>query len=218
MDRKIMLGNSGIFLRCADEFRDRCEYEKALLRVGEERAAKVRKYKNEDAALMSLAAGMAFSDGLSSYGIKREELVFYEGEHGKPYIRRTPELYFNISHSGNIAVCAFSDREIGVDIEKIEEMDFKSIMKRFTDVDRRYVDEGDASVRFKELWTFKESFVKCIGTGIADLGKIPSIKAGSSFEIEHEDENFRVFRYKPLDGYVLTLCERKGSAEKECSL
>ncbi len=50
---------------------------------------------------------------------KPEEIRLYLNEHGKPYLKTDVPLFFNISHSGELVVCAFSDTEVGVDVEKI---------------------------------------------------------------------------------------------------
>ena len=43
---------------------------------------------------------------------------FARGGKGKPFVAEREDVFFNISHSGVYVVCAVSDGEIGVDIEK----------------------------------------------------------------------------------------------------
>lgn len=39
--------------------------------------------------------------------------------HGKPVLKGCTNLFFNISHSGDYAVCAVSKQPVGIDIERI---------------------------------------------------------------------------------------------------
>ena len=40
-------------------------------------------------------------------------------ERGKPYFSHLPRRQFNLSHSGTLALCALSDRPVGVDIQVV---------------------------------------------------------------------------------------------------
>lgn len=84
---------------------------------------------------------------------------------GKPYIQGARQ--FNISHSGNMVVCAFSKREIGIDIEKIRNVNIKNFQSYFSDDE--YTDIVNSSAinkLFFQYWTKKESFAKAIGEGL----------------------------------------------------
>lgn len=67
---------------------------------------------------LSLAAGLVFQAGLADHGLGKQQITISCHEDGKPYICEYPELFFSISHSENLAICSFSNREIGVDVEK----------------------------------------------------------------------------------------------------
>ena len=65
------------------------------------------------------------------WGLKSQEYLIRKGKHGKPYVEGTGlSVYFNLSHSGNYIVAAFSDQEIGVDIEQVAGMRLE-IARRF---------------------------------------------------------------------------------------
>ena len=88
---------------------------------------------------------------------------------GKPYLVNEPNVHFNLSHSGDWAVCAISDYPVGVDIERCEP-GRRDIAARFFHRDEvRYLDSLLPSMRddaFYQLWTLKESFVKATGRGL----------------------------------------------------
>lgn len=64
---------------------------------------------------------------LLEYVVKR---LFPKAEHplevaiaqgGKPYLAKEPDIHFNLSHSGEWAVCAISSSPVGVDIQHCDE-------------------------------------------------------------------------------------------------
>jgi 4'-phosphopantetheinyl transferase len=58
-------------------------------------------------------------------------IQFLYTQHGKPYLANT-DLHFNISHSDEMAVYAFTRQaKIGVDIEKVEDVFKNDVAKRF---------------------------------------------------------------------------------------
>ena len=87
--------------------------------------------------------------------------VFYN-EYGKPYFENN-DLFFNISHSGDYTVLVISDKEIGVDIEKIS---YKpNIIDRIcTDNEKKTIHNADD---FTKVWVKKASYVKWLGQGLS---------------------------------------------------
>lgn len=73
-------------------------------------------------------------------------------------------VYFNISHSDNLVILGIcKNREIGVDIETITIKNDDLIDYVCNEEERKYVTD---ETKFMEVWTSKESLVKCKGTGI----------------------------------------------------
>jgi phosphopantetheinyl transferase len=72
----------------------------------------------------------------------------------KPYFK-SREKFFSISHSKNIVLVAFSDKNIGADIEYLENRDYKSILKRYNkDFETATLED------FYKFWTIYESKIK----------------------------------------------------------
>lgn len=93
-------------------------------------------------------------------------------ESGKPYFPGGQPA-FSISHTGKIAVCAFSRMEIGVDAEEIEHIEpFMLSFLRFHPEELAYLrafpPERQAAA-FCRLWARKESLLKARGGVLADL-------------------------------------------------
>lgn len=95
---------------------------------------------------------------------------YHINEYGKPVSENT---YFNISHSKGVVVFIQSDKEIGIDIEKVREVDPRLVDYISSNEEKSYI---NSDINFFEVWTNKESLTKNIGTGIKDKIKdIPGL-------------------------------------------
>ena len=95
---------------------------------------------------------------LEDFNISLNEYNILIGEFGKPYINSS--THFNISHSNNIVCAIISDKECGIDVEKVREISSKdSLCKRFG-----YEEMTDKE--FIKEWTKRESFGKMTGKGV----------------------------------------------------
>ena len=99
------------------------------------------------------------------------ELTFEYGEFDKPALSGGP--WFNLSHSGPVALYAFSSAgEIGVDVE-LDDADFahERIAERFFSPSEvsvlRSLPAEDQPRAFLACWTRKEAFIKARGDGLS---------------------------------------------------
>jgi 4'-phosphopantetheinyl transferase len=108
--------------------------------------------------------------------VRPESVELVYGAHGKPALARgctAPDLRFNVSHSEDVAVYAFSQgREIGIDVESVRAIrDIEEIAARF--FSRREneaylaLDSRDRPLGFFNCWTRKEAFIKALGDGLS---------------------------------------------------
>ena len=157
------------------------------------------------------------------------ELAYVYGREGKPYFRDLP-FYFNLSHSGGMAVAVFADTAVGCDVERIEAADLPLARQFFSEGEYRYLaglpagQQRDAA--FYRLWTLKESFVKTIGAGLAlplDAFEIV-IMAGESGG-KHEQIEVRqnvdpaaryLFGEYCFGGYSVSVCLHCNRYRKKC--
>jgi len=95
------------------------------------------------------------------------DLMFARNEHGKPFLPDQPTFHFNISHTRNALVVCISDIPVGIDIEKMNAADPAAARKVFTGHEIAYIfrDDKDDCLRFNEIWTKKESYLKWTGEG-----------------------------------------------------
>jgi 4'-phosphopantetheinyl transferase len=113
---------------------------------------------------------------ISSYtGQEASRIGFRLGPQGKPSLKDVPEsdVRFNVSHSGELALLAFSLRhEVGVDVElKRTEVDFLSLAELSFSKDERAAilscSAADRADLFYEFWTCKEACIKADGRGMS---------------------------------------------------
>lgn len=104
-------------------------------------------------------------------GKKTSQLEFETLPEGKPFFSCTPNLHFNLSHSGDSVFIAFSSDPVGFDIENLQrKADFQKLADRyFQPSERELMDRSDDAkhTAFLEIWTAKEAMIKLFGTGIA---------------------------------------------------
>lgn len=89
-------------------------------------------------------------------------------QRGKPYFPHLPRCQFNLSHSGTLALCALSDRPVGVDIQMVRPVWRDSLIDRSCTPDERawLRSRQDRPEEFAALWAAKECLGKQSGGGL----------------------------------------------------
>lgn len=132
--------------------------------VSAERRKKIIHIRNLEDKKNSLISELLIRYVLrSEYDIK-EDTLFDKSVNGKPFLKNHSNLHFNISHSGNFIVCAFSNNLVGIDIELLRDID--------TAISSHYLNDREINSfhpvnnnSFFKLWTAKESILKLTGEG-----------------------------------------------------
>lgn len=109
-------------------------------------------FSNPDSMAFIKKSLFAFS-GRNDYEIKRTQ-------NGKPY---ADGIHFSLSHTDGFTVCAVSDKNVGVDAEKIRTIENKEkILARYG----IFMEENASDRGFFEEWTKLESRIKYFGETI----------------------------------------------------
>lgn len=156
-----------------------------------DRRTKAIRYKRKEDKISCIVSYCLLVYGLKKdYGIHNPKIGF--GRYGKPFLLDYPKIYFNISHCRYGCVCAFSDREVGVDIQDIRPVSDNvidkvccqneiNVMQNFTDRNRE----------FTKIWAMKESYVKMMGIGMLyGLKRIDTTKLSEKITVIGNDKYY----------------------------
>lgn len=147
-------------------------YQSMLTFVPEDKVRKIaRFFRREDAQRTLVAELLARTMLVRNTGVKNREISFTYNEYGKPYLEKTFDLFFNISHSGCWAVCALDTSEVGIDVEKVKDagMDIaRSFFSREEYEDLMAKEAHERVSYFFDLWALKESYIKALGKGLSE--------------------------------------------------
>lgn len=150
-----------------NEHTELLDIEAALAMVSWQRREHALKFAHESGRRLSLAVYLLLMEGLNKeYGIT-EPPVFDFLEGGKPVIKGHPEIYFNFSHSGNVALCAIDSQPVGADVETPRKITPSLIAYTMNDEEQAEIASAPESLQaFLALWTKKEAALKLTGEGI----------------------------------------------------
>ena len=177
------------------------------------RTQRYHRMKIESGKQEELAAGLLLRHALlDAADMDLMTVEVTTNEHGKPMFsvpKDQPggQIHFNISHPGGYVSVAVADCPVGVDVETNSDPDLKV-------TDRFYSAEEQAAVRgakdpqkvFRRLWTRKEAYVKCTGTGIYNaVSEIPSLPDVSG--------EFLLITLKEEPEYTLSVVVKKVESE-----
>lgn len=189
-------------------------YQSALSVDERNRAGRLR-FENLRRAFTISRGGLRFL--LAGFlGRHPKEIAFDYGPRGKPELQHRSRLRFNLSHSGLVALFAFTlDCELGLDVEQLRELpDHEAIATRFFSAgevtELRSLDPAERLAAFFRCWTRKEAYIKAVGDGLAipldqfQVTLLPGVrasllKAAGGFE---SVETWTLHHLEPARGYV----------------
>ncbi|HOQ01757.1 MAG TPA: 4'-phosphopantetheinyl transferase superfamily protein [Acetivibrio clariflavus] len=194
---------------------DELLFNKLILCISYDEQERIKKFKRYDDALRGLASKILLRYVVASSLEKQNSNIrFAKNEYGKPYLEGVKDFHFNLSHSGDWVVCAIDNLPVGIDVERIHDVDLNLSKRFFTEMEHNYLTSLDDCKRmeaFFELWTLKESYIKADGRGLAiplnsfsfsfDEGNI-KFNASDSFE----EYYFKQYSIDP--SYKLSVCAR----------
>lgn len=165
------------------------DYKESFSYMTSLRKEKVIRYKDDDTKKCTLAGELLVRQLLSdASGKTKESFIITANKNGKPFCKNQPDLFFNISHSNGMVAVVISDEEVGIDIEVVRPYSLALTKKICNDKELLYIfghlpDDTELTQnasretvrRFFEIWTAKEAYIKCIGTGITAFGKLKAL-------------------------------------------
>ena len=108
-------------------------------------------------------------------------------ENAKPFLKGSPGVFFNISHTEGMAVCAVCGRPVGIDIQIRRPYSRRLARRICSPEEYSWIcekQEKEAEKAVLRLWTLKESFAKADGRGLA----VPFRQISFAHRLEREPE------------------------------
>lgn len=191
------------------------EFNKLLSFVSREKKERImRFYKFEDAQRTLLGDILARYAIYKRLGLRNHDLIFSINEYGKPILTEPKGIYFNISHSGNWVVCAIDEKQVGIDIEQITQIDLKIAERFFSSNEYLSIINQPNEIRqefFYKLWTLKEAYIKAVGKGLS----MPL----DSFSIMITNDEINILENGKISGYSsFQICLNDNTFLAICSL
>ena len=200
--------------------------EQLLAGLPDESRKKILSYTHPNAAQQTLIGEQLVRKILSTKtGIHPQDLVIQNNDHGKPGLSYPEGYFFNISHSGEWVVAAFSGKPVGIDVQKIRNTKMDVATRFFSPTEINDLVNKSASDQqdyFYTLWALKESYLKAIGTGLTQplnsFTVIPSTRdKNDGFVLFQASEKIDMFiNLLPFsDNYKLAVCSADPFLQKE---
>lgn len=183
-----------IYMLCADiSSADKDCYRRLYEKASPERKKQADRYLRPEDKLRCVTAD-ALLRRAAGLDIDRIE----KNGFGKPYIKDRQDFFYNLSHSGRYVVIAWGGSEVGVDVQQQDaDVNMEAISKRFFTADEQSYIREDL-LRFYEIWTKKESYLKYTGKGLhKDLRSFSTLAPDSGIRYHHRHLE---------GGYTLCLC------------
>ena len=148
------------------------------------RRRKSDRYLVAGAKRLSLGVGILLKAACFEQGIPGADNDIVFGEQGKGYFKNVRNVFFNLSHSGERAMCVIAPVETGCDVQQDQ----------------------------KIHWSLKESFLKTEGKGFSAAPEESSLAVSGkkvSLKGQTEDRFFSFFEPNLQDGYHYACCLKK---------
>ena len=217
------MDSNRLYLINTDSLSDKRTFDKWYPLMPAERRKKLDAFKVDSAKRLCLGAGILLHTAMADLGMADYRVG--AGAHGKPYLIESDgnssapkaqktdntdmkNIFFNISHSGSMAVLALSGSEVGVDIEEVRHFNDNLVNYAFNDEETELAakmstcinieissnshsnderNDPERDLAFTRLWTFKESVMKYTGIGIAMGARNIRLKRSSSASLLPEE-------------------------------
>ena len=170
-------------------------YEEIYNKVSLYRKNKTDRLVFEKDKWLSLGAEYLLIQALNDLEIDYSKIDIDLAENKKPILKNIENVFFNLSHSKDMAMCAISNKEIGCDIQAKSDNSLEIADRFFNKEEVDLIGQKETLEEKKDLfyrlWTLKESYSKALGLGL-NIGL-------AEFQIQLTNDNISVSTKQNLD-------------------
>lgn len=150
-------------------------YEASRLKLPQHRLQKLQVLKHRKDRNLCIASWLVLEEALKGFPFYNGDERILVHKNGRIIFADNPHVHFNISHSGDVAMCAVSNCPVGVDVQVERDFD-EGICRRFflpreADFVLNESDPCQKREKFFRIWTLKEAYVKMTGGGLGEFTK-----------------------------------------------
>ncbi len=183
-------------------------FQQLLLQLPNEFQKDINVYKHWESAQASLLGKVLLQYGFQKLNLSYSLHDIQIGAKDRPFIN--DEIDFNISHSGEyIIVAIVANAKVGVDIEKQRKLNVNLFRKYFDDNEWNEIQSSAITLQtFLDLWTIKESAIKCDGRGVEILSEThKDYKIKNSVYCDNKEFYFQSIEIE--NDYACCVCSNK---------
>ena len=185
-------------------------HEKLMTYISAARKTKINIYKFDKHTILSLNCALLVKLGISELLNCPAKILEFDMTPGhKPFLKAHchPDagiIDFSLSHTENAVLAGIvTNEKIGVDIEKVTAAPLQVMSTVFHPEEINYIndfDQNEINKRFFTIWTKKEAYTKCTGTGlVCDITKINVLDLPDDVAVITES----------FDDYIYSVCTIK---------
>ena len=186
------------------------------------RRQKIDRYVVADGKRLSLGVGVLLKLACHDQGIPGADNSIIFGEQGKGYFQTVQDVFFNLSHSGERAMCVISPVETGCDVQQIQQIRWPVARRVFSTEEQNWLRKqelcGRGNEAFTRLWALKESYLKAVGKGFSAAPEKISLSFSDNrvtIESREEDQSYSFFEPNIGDDYHYACCLENASPDTE---
>lgn len=201
-----------------DQTIDSARFGRFMACIGQEKRARIKKFYRIEDQQRALIGDILIRFLLcNKLLLDNKALIFDKTEFGKPFLVNDHKIHFNISHSGEWVLGAVHYLPVGVDVEKIQPLDYQLAARFFSEDEYLNLNnkEGQAKLEyFYEIWTLKESYIKAVGKGLSiplESFSININEAAINVETVKGTGKYYFNRYNLDERYKIAVCARENS-------
>ena len=148
---------------------------------------------------------------------KPREIEFASGPNRKPVLKAAGHpVYFNVSHSNDLALIALASSEVGIDVEQVNyDFEYYDILKNAFSSNEISIIESNENPRklFFSFWTRKEAVLKATSKGLDDhLALIPCLDGKQMLDTEllGNNNSWIIRSFSPDEFYEASIAHQTG--------